>query len=73
MLPLPEHRFDVKDGGTVQRFEMLDSKPAAVDRDDLHGVKADRVRAIGRAGGEGELRRIAWEGCALSGYRWQRE
>ena len=46
--PLPfdgrvEDRFDVSDRSTVQRFQVADVNPQAVDGEDLDAVQADRV------------------------------
>ena len=49
---LVEHRFHVHDGRPVQRLQVPDVNPCAVDRDDRHPVQPDRVRP-GRANGCG--------------------
>jgi hypothetical protein len=42
-----EDRFDVEDGGAVNRFEVADPESQAVDGQDLDPVEADRVGPVG--------------------------
>jgi len=42
-----EHWFDVDDRGVVERFELADQDPQALDGEDLGPVQADRVGPVG--------------------------
>jgi hypothetical protein len=42
-----EHWFDVDDRGAVERFELADLDPQALDGEDLGPVHADRVGPVG--------------------------
>ena len=42
-----KHRFDVDDRGTVERFELADLDPQALDGEDLGPVHADRIGPVG--------------------------
>ena len=42
-----EDRFDVEDGGAVNRFDGTDQKPQAVGGHDLDPMEADRVGPVG--------------------------
>ena len=42
-----EDRFDVEDGGAVNRFEVADPESQTVDGQDLDPVEADRVGRLG--------------------------
>ena len=53
-----KYGFDVEDRGAVERLEMANAKPAPVDRDNLHRMEPDRVRAVGRARVEDSLNGI---------------
>ena len=44
---LVEHWFDVDHRGAVERFELADLDPQALDGEDLGPVHADRVGAVG--------------------------
>jgi hypothetical protein len=43
---LLEHGFDVEDRRAVERFEITDAHPRAVDLDDLDVVQADGIRPV---------------------------
>ncbi len=42
-----ENRFEVDDRGAVERLQVVDADPQAVDLGKRHPVQADRVRAVG--------------------------
>ena len=46
----PQDRLDVDDRGAVERLERPDPHARALDGEDLDGVQADRVRAVGASG-----------------------
>src|SRR3954447_12903538 len=54
----PEHRLDVDDRRPIQRLEVVHADPRALNRDDLHLVEADRVRAVGGASAEHAGQRV---------------
>src|SRR5689334_13565335 len=47
-----QERLDVEDRGAVEGFQVAHMHPVALDRQDVHGVQADRVRPVRGAGGE---------------------
>jgi SAM-dependent methyltransferase len=59
-----KHGFDVEDGGTVDRFQVVDRDPVFLHGLDPNGVQADGVGTVGRPRGEharkGPVRVATW-------------
>jgi hypothetical protein len=53
-----QHRFDIDDRRTVQRLEVANAKPVAVDHHDLDAVQPDRVGTISRSSAEDSPLRV---------------